>query len=61
MSEKPSEKEKKFMFRTELPEARVKAELHRKVALYCSRRCIYPNDDYEIKELEAISRGEEAP
>ena len=61
VSEKPSEKEKKFLFRTELPDARVKAELHRKVALYCSRRCIYPNDEYESKELEALSKGEEAP
>ena len=50
-------KEVKFM--KELPQSRIDAELSRKVALDCSRRCVYSKHDYELQMMKAEENGEE--
>ena len=63
--EKPDPKElkepKPVKFRYPLSDLRVAAEQQRKVALECSRRCLYSKQDYEEMTLIAESKGEPAP
>ena len=58
---KDQEEKKEVKFRVPIPQSRIDAELYRRVALECSKRCIYSNCDYELDILMAESQGKPAP